>query len=445
MTTRKVVGLLALWALALAACIPPGGPEPTTRRDPASTPTPPASPLPSTPALSTPLDPIDGNLWTPGRGQLPQSRPIDLPLSGIPLWVSGTAAGSGSLWAVALTDGRVQTFRLHGAQATEITSNLPTLPAGMPPTWRPDGKGNPSLLHPHPDDGPLAPPIPLAGGRTLTLGPDGTLRLRGADHALIHALDVDALPDARLRHDGGPNLLVYSDPTDRYPHGVLGDRLEAGSITLVEILDDRLTLTRRIPLPDGKVAEGIAPLWIDMDADGQRDIVVTWSYARQGAQVAVLRADGSLLAAGPSIGQGFRWRHVLAAGPLGPRGERELVEVRTPHLNGVVNFYRLAGHELQIAASQAGFTSHVLGSRNLEMAAAGDFDGDGRGEVLVLTPDRTALAAIGRVEGGAEVRWQIPVGGTLSTNLAAVSTAEGVIVVGAGRSDGVLRLWPAGS
>jgi hypothetical protein len=52
------------------------------------------------------------------------------------------------------------------------------------------------------------------------------------------------------------------------------------------------------------------------------------------------------------------------------------------------------------------------------MAAAGDFDGDGRTELLLPNQTRTELGAIRRTTDGAAVAWTIPLDGVLSTNLA---------------------------
>ena len=75
------------------------------------------------------------------------------------------------------------------------------------------------------------------------------------------------------------------------------------------------------------------------------------------------------------------------------------------------------------------------------MAVAADFDGDGRIEVLLPNQRRVELGAIQRTSAGAEVAWQLPVDGVVTTNLAAVSAAGGRLAVGVGREDGVLRLW----
>lgn len=196
-----------------------------------------------------------------------------------------------------------------------------------------------------------------------------------------------------------------------------------------------------IPLLEPRVVEGIAPIWADLDGDGRREIIVTVSDADQGAQLLVFDENGERVAVGPAIGRGFRWRHQLVAAPFGPKGEVELADVLTPHIGGVVEFFRLEGPILNLAAQVRGFSSHARGSRNLDMALAGDVDGDGRVELLLPSQERTELGAIRRTADGAEVAWIVPLGGRISTNLAAATLSDGSLAVGAGRSDGVLRLW----
>ena len=77
-----------------------------------------------------------------------------------------------------------------------------------------------------------------------------------------------------------------------------------------------------------------------------------------------------------ALGKGFCWRHQLAAGPFGPTGEIEFVDVVTPHLGGIVSFYKLEDDELLLEAEVRGYSSHVNGSRNLDMAFVGDPDGE---------------------------------------------------------------------
>ncbi|MFB0533852.1 MAG: hypothetical protein ACETWR_02605 [Anaerolineae bacterium] len=91
-------------------------------------------------------------------------------------------------------------------------------------------------------------------------------------------------------------------------------------------------------------------------------------------------------------------------------------------------------------AQVSGYTSHAIGSRNLDTVVAGDFDGDGRIELLP-NQARMSLAAIRREPGGAEVAWTIPAGGRVMTNLATVVFPDGTLAVGVGHEGNRLRLW----
>ena len=151
---------------------------------------------------------------------------------------------------------------------------------------------------------------------------------------------------------------------------------------------------------------------------------MTVSDAEQGARLVVYAESGEQIAASTAIGQGNRWRHQIAAGPFGPNGEMELVDVLTPHLGRVVEFFRLDGDELKVVARLEGYTSHVLGSHNLDQAAGGDFDSDGLLEVLLMTPDLTELAAVQHTTAGAMVIWTVPAGGIVTTNLGTAGTVQ---------------------
>ena len=99
---------------------------------------------------------------------------------------------------------------------------------------------------------------------------------------------------------------------------------------------------------------------------------------------------------------------------------------------------------VRTVAQVPSYTSHVIRTRNLDMAVAGDFDGDGHIELLLPNQARTELGAIRRSGDGAEVAWTLPVDGLVSTNLAGVTLADGNLAVGVGRDDGTLRLWLPG-
>lgn len=379
----------------------------------------------------------DGNRVVAGTGGLPDVAPIDISLDGVPVWLVTAPFGEGSIWVAVLDDGRVQAFRVSQGEAVEIAISPDVLPSGAPPLLVVEN-GAPRLVAPPDDASTLTHPVVLDDGRMVYIDGDGALVL--VDDLGESSLAVGALPDARILVDENQRLLVLTGPTERYPHGVLGDRIEASAITLVET-GPTLREVLTIPVPDVFVIEGISPIWADIDGVPGREIVVTFSNAQQGAQIVVFDESGNRVASGPAIGRASRWRHQIASGPFGPGGETELVDVLTPHIGGVVEFYRRQGEDLRIVAQVSGYTSHVIGTRNLDMAAAGDFDGDGRMELLLPSQSRTELGAIRRTQDGAEVAWTVSVGGRVVTNLAVVGLLDGTLAVGVGRDDGVLRLW----
>ena len=118
--------------------------------------------------------------------------------------------------------------------------------------------------------------------------------------------------------------------------------------------------------------------------------------------------------------------------------------MRIPHIGGVVEYFRLDGDALVVAAEQSGFTSHRLGSRNLDLALAADVTGDGRIDVIVPTNDLVALGVLSRTLEGVAVSAELPLPGRLTTNVAGASNRDGSLSVAVGTSEGVLRVYVDG-
>jgi len=374
-------------------------------------------------------------------GAIPGGVTLDIELSGVPLWLVAAPFGAGSVWAVALEDGTTQAFLVQSGRAVAMDITSASLPAGAPAALAVAGDEAYLLAAPLGGASELTHPVPLGGpGRLAFIDSEGDLVLwqNGSEAG---RLAVDALPDARLLVDEQERVLLLTKPSSRYPHGIAGDRLEATEITLLETHPSLKAVTR-ISIPGQRVVEGISPIWADLNGDGRREIIVTISDSEQGAQVVVYSESGDQLAAGPAVGRGNRWRHQIAVAPFGVNGELELAEVLTPHIGGIAGFYRLDGESLNLAAQQAGVTSHTIGSRNLDMGIAGDLDGDGQPELVVFDQSFTDLTAMRRTVDGIEIAWQTPVGGKAATNLASVNL-DGGISLGVGRDDGVLRIWLA--
>ncbi len=375
--------------------------------------------------------PRDGNRIYAGAGTLPDGSFVDVPLPARPIWIAGVPLDSGTGWVVVLGDGRTMTFTVADGTASDPDEVPVPLPGGMPPVAvaTPDGPVPAAPADEH--AAPLSPPL---------IGDDGVWWI-SVEGSVIHdpgtgpiEYPFSVLTDARLVAAEDGRIAVLTDPTDRYPHGVLGDDLEATSIAMI---DPGSGVTILSP-PPGPVIEGLSPMWVDADGDGDLEILVTLSDAEGGARIALVDRDGEWIE-GPPVGRGSRWRHQIGVGPVGPAGETEIVVVRTPHLGGIVEFYRHTDAGPEIVATVTGLTSHVLGSRNLDLALIADADGDGALEVVAPTQDRQWLAGVRRTDTGAVVGWQVPLEGTLVTNLAAI-TRNDELWLAAGREDAV-RIW----
>jgi len=336
----------------------------------------------------------DGNRVHPGRLDLAAAEAFDVNIDGTPEWILPDPTAEGS-WYVLLTDGPSVRVLADGT-----VEPAPRAPSG--------------------------PPMLSATGEPLSIF---------IDHQRFDA----PLTDGRVVAMGDLAVML-SDGTDRYAHQVLGDAIEGGGIAWVNMCTgDSATIT--IAAPD--VIEGTAPMLADVDEDGEVEILVTLSNANDGARLAVFEFDGTLLAESEPIGQGNRWRNQLAIGPLGPNGELEIVDVRTPHIGGTVQAFQLAddGRLERVAASSSDYTSHVIGSRNLDMGIAVDANGDGRLDVIVARSDRRQIVALTRTDDsrGWESIAERSLDAPLTTNIAVQDTQAGTdIAVG---HEGRIRIW----
>ncbi len=312
------------------------------------------------------------------------------------------------------------------------------VPEGMPPLVLLDQQGLQVVL-PDGDFSPLTNPVFINDPDHLAyINQTGQLVI--GEDGEQSVLDINAQLDARILVDENGRLLVNIEPTNRYAHAIMGDDLEAAALALIET-DPTPKVIRTIPISDKFVMEAISPLWVDLDGDGEREIIVTRANSEQGAQVIVLNEMGELIAEGPAIGQGNRWRHQLAAATFGPNGEVELVEVRTPHIGGPAGFFRWEGNQLTKVTDERGFTSHMIRSRNLDMAVAGKLDASGRMTIVLPSQDRTILGGIQHLEDGAETVWTLPLSGKLITNIGAVHLENDEIGLAVGLEDSTLKIW----
>lgn len=95
-----------------------------------------------------------------------------------------------------------------------------------------------------------------------------------------------------------------------------------------------------------------------------------------------------------------------------------MVEIRTPHTSGMVRYYRLSQQGFDYIAGTEAYTSHTIGSRNLDMVTVGDFDGDGVPEVVIQDQSQGTLYGLQRTPCGVNVAWNVTILSRLQSNLA---------------------------
>lgn len=376
--------------------------------------------------------------YLPVHTDLTTAPQIDISLPGKPVWIAGIPLDDASAWAVAFEDGSLQAYTIEDGGYAKTVITPDHLPPGNPLSiYFQDGEIF-ALNPPGRDASPYSPAIffDTDYSNIAYINSNGDLTISQNDHEM--RLPVNALPDSRILADHRGRLIFLSNPSRIYAHGVLGDEVEATGITLVET-NPEVSVLQTISVPKDDVIEGIYPIWADLNQDGESEIIVTLSNAQNGARIVAYREDGTLLAEGSAIGTGFRWRHQLIVAPFGASGENLLAVVRTPHIGGVVEFYRLSGDRFEIVTEIPGISTHIIGSRNLFTAQAGDFDNDGQVEFLAPDQSHTRLGIIG-IDGIA-VPW-IELEAELVTNLSVVNYLDSdKIVLAAGLSNNTLRFW----
>ena len=371
-----------------------------------------------------------GNHTVDGNIDLETATQLNIPLSGEPLWLVSAPLGDGALFVAVMADGTVQAFNISGQTYAPYPISPAQLPAGMPPLLA-VSDDNAQLVLP-PDDASLLTNVILLNNKLAYIATNGDLVVGVSTGE--RRLSINALPDARILVDESNRLLILTQPIERYTHGVLGDAVEAAGITLIETEPD-LRIIQNIPIEAPDVIEGISPIWADIDHDGVRDIIVTLSNRENGARIVAYHEDGTLFAESAPIGTGYRWRHQIAVAAFGQNTEPTLVSIRTPHIGGVVEFFQFKDGQLALVGKVEGFSSHSIGSRNLDSAIAGDFNKDGISELLAPDQSHTNLGII-TTDG---VITLLPLDGVLTSNLS-TAVVNGNLIVGAG-TQGKLRVW----
>lgn len=188
----------------------------------------------------------------------------------------------------------------------------------------------------------------------------------------------------------------YSDATDRYGHGVLGDAIEAAGLRVEAGLQGPCDLA--VLLPEHSVFEDTGPRIADLDGDGRNEVIVVETHRDLGAALAVygLR-DGALakIAATPNIGRPFRWLAPVGIADLDGDGAVELAYVDRPHLAKTLRVWRFADGRLTEVAAQGGLTNHRIG----EAFITGGIRDCGAGPEMITADARWRRVVATRFDG----------------------------------------------
>ncbi len=204
-----------------------------------------------------------------------------------------------------------------------------------------------------------------------------------------------ALPDGRIAIGPGDIARAWlAEPTDRYDHGILGDKLEAGAV----VIERRDGGQQTVKLKPDAVFEDLKPRIVDLDGDGHDEVVLIKSSLTQGSNLAVvgLRKNRyEIVAETPALGAPHRWLDVAGIADFAGAGGKQIAIVRQPHAVGELQLWSYDGRRLHQLAALPDAANHIAGTRAIDMDAVADFDGDGVVDLAVPSLERTRLRFIG--------------------------------------------------
>ncbi len=179
------------------------------------------------------------------------------------------------------------------------------------------------------------------------------------------ATNYQQLPEEQISRSIDNSVFAqYAMPTEKYGHGILGDKIEAEQ--LVVVVDSTFYEYR---LPSDYVFEDIRPRLYDVDGDNELEFITIRTNIYQGAGIVIYKIINDQLveyASLPEIGLGNRWLNIVTINDLDNDGVVELVWIQTPHIGGILKATEIKAGTLQVLDEEViQYSNHAIGERNL--------------------------------------------------------------------------------
>ena len=277
-----------------------------------------------------------------------------------------------------------------------------------------------------------------AGGLWYKLAPaGGKLSLTFIDAPPKPEQPGGMLPDGKVATGSRDIARAWlAEPTARYDHGVLGDKIEAGAL-VIETRDGKRQTVR---LKDDAVFEDLELRLADLDGDGHDSIVVVKSSLKRGSSLAVIaarRGRYDIVAETPPLGAPHRWLNPAGIADFTGDGKLDIALVRQPHVVGALELWNWNGGALRKVAELPDIANHIVGTRAIDMAAVADFDGDKIPDIAAPSLDRTHLRIVSFAPSPREIA-SVALPATAATNLGLIAQGAGPPAIAVGLADGSL-------
>ncbi|MHA2939048.1 FG-GAP repeat domain-containing protein [Vibrio sp. RC27] len=231
------------------------------------------------------------------------------------------------------------------------------------------------------------------------------------------------IPLSRIAYgDNDVSTAWYTNATERYPHGILGDESEAATLNI----ETREGKTLEFSLPNTRVFEDLEPRVIDLDGDGIDEIITIESDTELGASLSLFQVESNAIVrvtSTPFIGRSFRWLNPIGVGDFDGDSVTDIALVVTPHIGGKLHVYRYTKSDLTLLTEYLGVSNHRIGSTELGLGAvAHSVEKEGQSQTekdLLIVPDQAhqALVLLEWENGQLQERSRVSLPSRLETSL----------------------------